>query len=224
VQTLAPSAEGSTQITIATAEVAVDANHDGRVRFSGQDSSDQTSADKPYLYRLNDNYDAGATTPDYADDVVNGKDDLRDFFPVGLYLTQLLNALPPGVPVTVKLKQAEGALNFVYTNLPLNASGVDLTTSTSGFGPAFIQPAASATTQQITAAGVPLSESFLDAIRNRGQGVILVEGRTPSAAPLIMEISGQGGLLLQIPVHMRGIHFGIAVDRRVFQSMTSKAG
>jgi hypothetical protein len=203
--------------TIGLAHVAfgVDANNDGLIRFAGQDSTDLTTVDSPYTYLVNDQVVVGATMANGQDNVVNGTDDLKHFFPVGLYLKRLLNAVPAGYGIKVKLKHEEAALNFVYTDISLAAGASDLSSLTTGFGPSFNQPAASATTQQITAAGVELSSTFLEKMKSQGRGVLLVEGRSPSPKPLVMVVEGPGGTLLaEIPIHLRSANLTVDVKSR----------
>ncbi len=146
--------------------------------------------------------------------VVNGARDLVDLFPVALDIKQLLAVLPPSVSVKYKLKQADGALNFVYTNLtrdhafdyqrlPQGASPL-----TSGFGPTLTQAPASASKQQVTTAGVDLfgdvsgSPQFLDAIQNHNGGVILVEGRAATSAPLVLSVEKDGTVIAEVKLEL----------------------
>ncbi len=154
-------------------------------------------------------YAASSTgTPDYADSVVNGTDDLKDFFPVFLDLKQLLTTLPPSGSVKYKLKQEDAALNFVYTNLTrANAYGY-LSAPSTGFGPAFTQPAASAITQQIVAEGIELSADFLSRIKDQDQGVILVEGRQLTDKPLKLVIEKDGSIITEVPLYVLGMRWG----------------
>ncbi len=109
----------------------------------------------------------GNATLRYADNVVNGSSDLKNFFPVFLDLQQLLAVLPPSDSVKYYLSQSDSAVNFVYTNLTREDSYSFRTGNlTTGFGPDFTQPAASANTTQITADGVELSGNFLANIQN----------------------------------------------------------
>lgn len=147
-------------------------------------------------------------TSDYEDSVVNGVDDLKDFFPVFLDLKQLISAMPPSGSVKYKLKQEDAALNFVYTNLTrANAYGY-LSAPSTGFGPPFTQPAATATTQQILAEGVELSADFLNRIKDQDQGIILVEGRQLSGKPLKLVVEKDGSAIVEVPLYMIGMRWG----------------
>jgi hypothetical protein len=179
------------------AELAVDANHDGRIKLANEDPGDATSPGRPYRSWLNDDDDLHAPgplqRPDYSTAQVDGEKDLEDFFPVFLNLQQLVKALPPGASIKYKLRQADGAVNFVETGLTREtAFTYQSATHSDGFGAALAEPAASATTQQVTPAGVELSTLFLNNIRDHDQGVILIEGRTPSTRPLVLTVEKEG--------------------------------
>ncbi len=138
---------------------------------------------------------------DYLNSVVDGVDDLPDLFPVFLDIKQLMTVLPPGASVKYKLKQADGALNLVYTNLTrATAFSYQTGTLTTGFGPSFAQPAATATTQQITAAGIELPAAFLTNIKDNDQGVILVEMRAMTAAPLKLVVEKDNVQIAEVAV------------------------
>jgi hypothetical protein len=145
-------------------------------------------------------------TADYSNNVVDSVRDLVDSFPVYLDIKQLLMVLPPSASIKYKLKQADGALNFVYTNQTrTQALDYQKKILTTGFGPAFTQAAGAATTQQITAAGVELNTAFLDGIKNTDWGVILVEGRTvanSTNAPLRLVIEKDGAQIAEIAVNI----------------------
>jgi pimeloyl-ACP methyl ester carboxylesterase len=178
-------------------ELAVDADHDGQIKLAPEDSSDATSASRPYRSWLNDDDDVHAPAlpqrADYATPKVDGAKDLEDFFPVVLNLQEMVKALPPDASTKYRLKQADGAVNFVETSLTrATAFTYRTTTSAGGFGAALAEPAASATTQPVTAAGVELSAQFLNFLKDHDQGVILVEGRTPSTQPLVLTVERDG--------------------------------
>ncbi|MEO6876423.1 MAG: fibronectin type III domain-containing protein [Opitutaceae bacterium] len=175
----------------ARVELAVDANRDGQIKFSSEDATDSTTTTGAYRFWLNDDVDSGGATPDYADNVVNGQVDLRkDFFPVFLDIKPFLSVLPPSSGVTYKLKQADGALNFVYTSFTRatafryqdNLWGSDLF---------------SAPTIQITADGVALNPAFLNSIKDGDQGVIICEGRAASTQPLVLVVEKDGVVIAQ---------------------------
>jgi hypothetical protein len=226
------------EIKTATAELAVDANRDGTITPSSQDHSDQTSPTQPYRFWINDDNDAGDTDGDDIPNrpnngwanrvssanyvtqdsgsqagwgVVDGARDLTDFFPVYIDVQRLLTALPPSGSVKYKLKQADGAVNFVYTNLTRDhafdyqrpPSNGPLTT---GFGPQLDTAPGSALTRQITADGVDLfdvSPGFLAQLQ-QGPGVILIEGRAISSAPLVLSVENNdnGAIIAEVKLYL----------------------
>lgn len=195
--------------------MAVDADRDGVVAMPPNDLSadyaDQTTADRPYRFWLNDDNDLGEEKSGSLDDLpvtagtgsrncddnqVNGIRDLVDFFPVCLDVKQLLTVLPPGINgVAYYLKQEDSALGIVFTSytraqafdyLRGTPSGLD-----TGFGPNLAQKAGEATVTKITADGVDLfatSPAFQARIQNNDGGVILVEASKATTKPLVLEV------------------------------------
>jgi hypothetical protein len=194
-------------------------------------TSDLTSRAKPFRFWINDDVDAGgiatadipaqgvsgnvagtATGADYrtwsdgsGNDVglVQGSRDLIDYFPVFLDIKQLLTVLPPSTAVKYKIKQADGALNLIYTNLT-RATALDYQRKvlTSGFGPALTQSAQIATKYRITPAGIDIfsgssgSSAFFDAVTNHDGGVILIDARATTAKPLTISIEKTDGTVI----------------------------
>jgi hypothetical protein len=88
--------------------MAVDNNRDGQITF---DSADQTTADTPYRFWINDSKEKGDDesaggaddqipgqsyfNANYSLTHVNGSSDLVNFFPVVLCLSDVLQWLPP---------------------------------------------------------------------------------------------------------------------------------
>lgn len=174
---------------------------------------------------VNDDVDTQSEDPssteggaDYANQRVDGADDLASFTPVYLELGQLLNTLSPNNGFSYRLKQADGALNFVYTNLTQKKAFDFRMNPDSGFGPGFDQPARAAFTQQITAAGVDIfagdtgSAAFRDhAIQNQG-AVILIEARQTTTQPLVLEVSREGQVAVTLVLPLTIISAQLLVD------------
>jgi hypothetical protein len=180
-------------------EMLVDANRDGTI-----DDSDRrkVSEAKPWSFWLNDDDDTNADTlgsqrADHTTGTVDGAKDLEDFFPVFLDIQELVKALPPKAnppaeSVIYKLKQANGAVSFVETNLTREAAFSYKDSTGIGYGISLQQHAASATTTQVTAAGVELSEDFLNNVKDANKGVILIEGRAATDKPLVLTVEKGG--------------------------------
>ncbi|MDD4017430.1 MAG: hypothetical protein PHV28_05745, partial [Kiritimatiellae bacterium] len=129
----------------------------------------------------------------FSDGRVNGRADLLDFFPVWLDIGEalaLLDAMPGGGGVTVRLRNKHNALAYVQTGLTTNAAGSYLVSEVAGLD--------SAATRKITAEGVTLPGSFVDAVRaDPSKGVILIEGRAETSEPLVLEIRRGGKKVLE---------------------------
>lgn len=191
----------------------VDVNRDDEIKIEG---SDAVTMEKPYHFWINDDDDQGPAegndipdrpveSADYNNAVVDSVRDLVDFFPVYLDIKQLLTVLPHTTAgITYKVRQAEGALNFVYTNRTREqAFDFQKQILATGFGPAFTQAAGAATTEQITATGVTLSTAFLDGVKNNDWGVILVEGRVATTAPLHLVVEKDGAEVAQLALKIK---------------------
>ena len=135
----------------------------------------------------------GQPDPDWHNDKVDGLRDLVDFFPVAIDIQPVLQALGNTVGLEVLLSQADEALNFVYTNLnPAAAGRLHTKRMTTGFGPAFNQPAENAPVHRVTSQPLALERHFLDNIRDDNRNILLFEGRSSSSSPLVMEIRYKG--------------------------------
>ena len=192
----------------------VDANHDGKMDFS-YTGPDQSTTERPYRFWVNDDNDSGDTggddipghpaslgqTPNGSDNNVNGVRDLVDFFPVYLNIQSLLQLLYNagyGGQMSVWLKQQDGALNYVDPSVyegyspwtPTNdlayLTDTSLAQVLGGSAGPIIIPGAS--TYQITASGAVLDSAFVDRIRTQGLGMMLIEARTNTVNPLVMEV------------------------------------
>jgi len=169
-----------------------DYNHDGKI-----DAEDQQRAVKEdtYYFWINDDNDAGETegadipgssSPNWADDKINGVRDLVDFFPVSLDLKGYMNSFDPGTYKCI-LRSEQGSMIFAYTDLVRSQSGYYLTDVDTARVLGDDTPANE--TFQIPPEGVELDPGFLDEIRNiDGAGVILLEGRVAVKEPLILDI------------------------------------
>jgi hypothetical protein len=109
--------------------------------------------------------------------------------------------------VKYKLKHADSALNFVYTNLTRDHA-LDYQTRhpTTGFSDTLDKAPGVAITHQITAAGVDLAKycpSFLTGIRDSGCGVIFIEGQATTSAPLVLSVEKGDTTIAEVKLDLR---------------------
>jgi hypothetical protein len=205
--------------------MAVDNNRDGEITF---DDDDQTTADMPYRFWINDSHESSDEVLLAEDQIpgqsffnanyslihVNGRSDLVNFFPVALRLGNVLRLLSPtngyeyhlvqddaGLP----LSMGNGAVKFVYTSLtPANAFDYLTNTASFGYGTNFDAAVTNADTIQVlNAPGTALDTNFLAHIQNTGgTGIILVEGCAAATRPLWLEIWRNGKLLAGTPLYL----------------------
>jgi hypothetical protein len=186
-------------VTLIPVELIPNFDRNETIDLTGTKDRGKVTEDKPYPLWINDDNDSGDLGGDdvpgggsnATNNVVDGSRDLVDFAPLFLDIKTMLDVLPPDT-CTYKLKQEDGAVNFVYTDLTPDHVKDYLTINTENqtetYGPSFNQKPNVATTTQITSAGVTLNTTFLNKIKNDGKGVILVEGRSASTNPLIVEV------------------------------------
>jgi hypothetical protein len=204
--------------------LSTDANHDGTIdtTFYGPDF---TSPSRPFRFWVNDDDDKTESpglftstdtdipgqkkSPNGLDKRVNGTRDLVDFFPVYVNIQSALQALPNNV--TCWLKQEDSALNVVdpdfynldYTIPPTNCLAY---MTNSSIGPVIARPGnatyPAADVFRITSSGYQLSYSAVDAIRTAGKAMLLVEARTNTTRPLVLEIHQGTNVLAQASLYL----------------------
>ncbi|MFO1477377.1 MAG: Ig-like domain-containing protein [Verrucomicrobiota bacterium] len=201
--------------------LAVDFNRDGRITLDGDDDLPEG---QPYQFWVNDDVDNGDLTaddvpgaqvnlmesgkrfPNFADDSVNGTSDLEDWFPVYLGISNLLAVLP-SPQFEYRLSQADGAVNFLYTDLgPENAGSYLTNLSATGFGDGFNQPAAGALGVHRVWGGMALSAAFLEKAASGG-GVLLMEACNETVQPLRLEVWKGSRLVtsIELPLRITGV-------------------
>lgn len=197
----------------APAEIRPDADRDGIITLSRRaDDPDRLLAEKklPWYFWVNDDDDSGETDgTDIPGDGSNGRDgsvngvrDLIDFFPLHLNIARLLSLLPPTTPgISYRLAQADGAANFLTTDLAPAEAGKYHSDATLAIG------LGGKTVTRITADGVPLDAAFIAQASIQDKGVILVEARAPTTKPLRLEVRRDAELLarLDVPLSFAGV-------------------
>lgn len=197
-------------------QLAVDANRDGSIKLASEDNSDATPAETPFRFWLNDddgdaNIPLGAGKGNGVRSKVNGYADLVNYFPVFLNIAGLIKAAPPSDGYTYRLSQADNALNFIYTALPIDhafeyvrpphpesgggTSAFQIQPQITGFGYnddiqlLFWVGPQNAEKTVVTAAGTPLLANWLDTITPENKrGVLLFDGRALTEKPLVLTV------------------------------------
>jgi len=205
-------------------EIIPNFNRDEAIDLTGSKDRGKVTEQKPLRWWINDDSDNGDIAsgdsdvpgalagwsefdhrdPNHDDTKVNGRCDLPDFFPLFFDLKQMIEVLPPSGSIQYKLKHEESALGFVYTDLmPDQADDFCVENATTGYGPNFTQPAKDATVTKITSAGVVISATFLNKIKNDGKGVVLFEASKATDKPLVLEVIKDGQKLTEIKFFLK---------------------
>jgi hypothetical protein len=199
------------RVTVIRVGLIPDWNHD---RVIDDDDKDKATSSDPFRFWINDDADTGDISADdsdvpghsgglfgtanYGNSHVDGRSDLLDFFPVWVDLHDTLNLLPPSGTVQYKLKQTNGAVRAVYTDLTKGSAGNFLTTEGDTYGPSFNQNSYEADTFEVTSSSVTLSTDFLDKIKNdASKGILLMEGAASTTSPLMLEVWKDGAKICE---------------------------
>ena len=138
---------------------------------------------------------------------VDGVCDTLDFTPVWLDFGDALGFLDDlGVPFEFRLSQPDAAVNAVWTSQKRTAAGAFVTANISGCGPHLDQDVIAATTTRATRRGAVVPDGFQDLVRSDStHGVVLLEGRRTSTAPLTLSCvrTDTGATLSSVDLPMR---------------------
>ena len=153
-----------------------DASGDGDIAKSGDD-------DIP---------SAAASGRDCHDGRVNGRRDLVDFTPVFLFARDV-SSLPEDIRngITFRLRHDSGAANVVWSGLSPSDAGLFQRAPVCVCGPSLDEKSFRAETARVTSgAGLAVPEALAARMRQdaAGKGVVLLEGRSTTAAPLKLEV------------------------------------
>ncbi|MBM4163764.1 MAG: hypothetical protein FJ222_04925 [Lentisphaerae bacterium] len=141
--------------------------------------------------------------PDNENDKIDGERDWVDFFPVFVDLKPTLDLIGTNGYKYV-LKHTAGAVNaYIATNLGPTDAARHLRDHT------YASAHDDATVQNITATGYTLPAAFLNAVKDDGKGVILLEGRSTSTnGNLIIEVQKLDGTPIgshELPLSLDGV-------------------
>ncbi len=187
------------RLTVCDAVLVADYDRNRRI-----DEADRQRAmdEETFYFWINDDDDEGSTegsdipgddslldTVDYKSPTVDGVRDLVDFFPVHVDLNALLKIFV-AEDYSYVLKSEPENVNVVPTELGPESAGDYLTGSIDSLEPA--ASLGSVFTYPVGREGVDLERfehenGFLTGAEN-GKGVLLVEGRKPGAAPLVLDV------------------------------------
>lgn len=212
------------------AELRPDANRDGIITTSRllQDPDLLlTKKRMPWYFWMNDDNDSGETDgndipgggSNGSDSSVNGVRDLVDFFPLHLNIARLLSVLPPTTPgISYCLAQADGAANFLTTDLAPEAAGSYHSNAD------IARPLGGKPVTRITADGAPLDAALLAQASIQNKGVILVEARAPTTKPLKLEVRRGTELLarLDLPLSFANVEMMFR-HRNLVKAVNQKA-
>ena len=158
-------------------------------------NDDDDSANQDYSERDED-IPAASLFFDAKNGYVDGFCDTLDFFPVQLRISPLLDFLESREDIksayesgklSIKLSHMDGAVNVIWTSLSQANSGSYLTQNIENCGEALDKKFLDASPIEVSADGIALPEPFIDLIRENAElGIILVEGRKHSTAPLVL--------------------------------------
>lgn len=170
------------------------------LRFWVNDDND----DGPTADSGNDNPGRGRYADASANLVVDGECDLLDFFPVWVDASELLANIQG--TTSCRLRQSASALNAVYTALSPSSAGDFLVSTNQAYGPWFDVYPQAAPTFQIVWDGVDLLPQFASQIRG-GNGVLMLEGRSPSSSPLVFEVllNGDPVFATEMPLDLQSV-------------------
>ncbi|MDD4442034.1 MAG: alpha/beta hydrolase [Kiritimatiellae bacterium] len=178
--------------------------------------SDVSTSGEPLRIWINDDDDVGDTAgsggtdipgqaqekADGADTAADGRRDLLDFFPVRVDVAELDMLAKFGY--SLRFRQADEALNVMYTKLGDKNAGWYLKKEVANCGSGLHSQSFSAVVRLVKAAGEELSPWFVAWLRmTGGKGVILVEGRADSDAPLVLEAVKDGAAAASFELPLR---------------------
>ncbi|MBW7907964.1 MAG: hypothetical protein H3C50_03460 [Kiritimatiellae bacterium] len=190
-----PPSGARDQVKVAVLKIGLVPNYD---RDDDIDSDDvaRAAAGETIHFWINNDDDSGADggndipgdgSADSANGSVDGVRDLVDFFPVWVDIKDTLSVLPMA-DYDYVLKHASGALNaFACNSLPIS-SNPDLKPNAHLYSTSFGATYGTYSVGQVTASGLTLPEGFLNEILNNDRGIVLLEGRSTTTAPLVLEV------------------------------------
>ena len=207
--------EGGRSFLWLPGELRVDADRNGSIAGRGGiDNPDRSLADQslPWFFWVNDDDDQGEiegldipgdTSPNAENLIVDGVRDLVDFFAVNVDVPAVVAVFPPSRGFTYQLVHEAAAVNVVESTMTPDQVGEIHRDLTAAAGVAAL-PA-----RRVSQQGIESSATFNSQLEQRGEGVLLCEGRAETQAPLRWQIlAGAGGPVigeLVLPLSLAGV-------------------
>ena len=131
----------------------------------------------------------------YENNEIDGTRDLIDFFPIAINFHHFFNLVPDAQDYTFRIKQADQAVNIVFTEMKVDqVNDFQRTIDVNNLAPIFgawheTSALHNVPVHHIESQGIDLPSDFINFIQtNNNQGVLLVEGRQITEQPLILEV------------------------------------
>ena len=172
-------------------------------RFWVNDDEDHDSTDGKYAESpsvdipgaMTGPWEFDGRDPDWSVPGVDGWRDQIDFTPVYMDVSTV-RMLPPNIRsnLTFRLRQADGALNAVWTGLPKTAVGQFQRGDVDSCGGALDGNSYEAGTEQVKSSGTAVPPALADRMKfgASGYGVAFLEGRESTVSPLLLDILVEG--------------------------------
>ena len=208
---------------VPTVAMVPDYNHDRKI-----DPADvaRGAAFESFRFWINDDKDVddvavgdsdvpGQSNGNASDDEVNGRCDLLDFFPVWLDISKAMELLPGSLDDWVYvLRQDNGAIKFFQSDLTRQNAGDYLIEESQSYGYSLDSRAHLVNVVNVPAGGVDIQAGGSDLLggipTNPNKGVLIMEGKTQTASPLVLQIrkGGVAGKLVceaQLPLSLSSV-------------------
>lgn len=188
----------------------VDLNRDGKIT-----TGEGPKTNKSFYFWINNDNDKNefggndwsstlSSEADYNDNKINSLRDLIDFFPLSLNFSEAIKAYPPDGQTRYILSQKDSAVNIVFSGLnSKNAGSYNQKILSDIYGDNANQSWAQAEVHALNSS-LELTGSQVADILNKGEIVVLVEGRKATHEPLVFSIVRAGSKCLEIslPLHL----------------------
>jgi hypothetical protein len=197
-------------IYLLQAGLNVDLNRDGKIS-----TGEGPKTNKSFYFWVNNDNDKNefsgndwsstlSSEVDYNDNKINSVRDLIDFFSLSLNLSEAIKAYPPDGQTRYILSQKDSALNIVFSGLSSkNAGSYNQKINSNIYGDSANQSWAQAEVHTLNPS-IELSASQVTDILDKGEIILLVEGRKTTSAPLVFSIERAGNKCLEVslPLHI----------------------